>query len=140
MFVSSRSELSEFRKRYRWMRLFVALTFLVLVGRLVQLQLIDGDQHHQESLSNVIRTVPIPAVRGRMFDSKGLFLIPTDRAGEDALMELALEAGADDVKEDAGNYEVTCDPDAYQDVSRALAHAEIQPEVSQITRDRNQVR
>ncbi|MDJ0762348.1 MAG: penicillin-binding protein 2 [Myxococcota bacterium] len=71
MFVSSRSELSEFRRRYRWMRLFVVLTFLVLVGRLIQLQLVDGDEHYRESLSNVIRTASIPAVRGRMFDSKG---------------------------------------------------------------------
>ena len=71
MFVSSRSELSEFRRRYRWIRLFVVLTFLVLVGRLVQLQLIDGSSHSQQSLNNVIRTVPIPAVRGRIFDSKG---------------------------------------------------------------------
>jgi penicillin-binding protein 2 len=70
MFVSSRSELSEFRRRYRWMRFFVVLTFLVLVGRLVQLQLVDGAQHNEESLSNVIRTVSIPAVRGRVFDNK----------------------------------------------------------------------
>ncbi len=53
------------------MRLFVVLTFLVLVGRLVQLQLVNGDEHHEQSLANVIRTVPIPAVRGRVFDSKG---------------------------------------------------------------------
>ena len=48
MFVSSRSESSEFRRRYRWMRLFVGLTFLVLVVRLVQLQLVDGKEHHDE--------------------------------------------------------------------------------------------
>ncbi len=71
MFVSSRNEVSEFRRRYRWMRLFVVLTFIVLVGRLIQLQLVDGDEHHRQSLANVIRTVPIPAVRGRIFDSKG---------------------------------------------------------------------
>ena len=71
MYVSSRREVSEFKKRYRWMRLFVVLTFLVLIGRLVQLQLIDGTEHYQESLSNVIRTVSVPAVRGRIFDAKG---------------------------------------------------------------------
>jgi penicillin-binding protein 2 len=71
MFVSSRSELSEFRRRYRWIRFFVILTFLVLVGRLVQLQLVDGQSLSDQSLNNVVRTVPIPAVRGRIFDSKG---------------------------------------------------------------------
>lgn len=71
MFVTSRSELSEFRRRYRWIRLFVVLTFLVLVGRLVQLQILDGTKNSQQSLNNVVRTVSIPAVRGRIFDSKG---------------------------------------------------------------------
>lgn len=71
MFVSGKSELSEFRRRYRWMRTFVVLIFLVFVARLVHLQLVDGDEHHQESVDNVVRTVSIPAVRGRVFDAKG---------------------------------------------------------------------
>ena len=71
MFVTSRSELSEFRRRYRWIRLFVALTFMVLVGRLVQLQIVDGNENSRQSLNNVVRTVSIPAVRGRIFDAKG---------------------------------------------------------------------
>lgn len=69
-----------------------------------------------------------------MFQSKGLFLVPAEKVDEDKLMELALEAGADDVKLDAGNYEITCDPGVYQDVSRALKHAEYELQVSQITR------
>ena len=74
MFVSSRSELSEFKRRYRWMRMFVVLTFLVFVGRLVHLQIIEGDEHHKESVENVVRKDSIPAVRGRIFDSKGRVL------------------------------------------------------------------
>jgi len=69
-----------------------------------------------------------------MFESKGLFLIPTDRTDEDTLMEIALEAGADDVTTQGKNFEVICDPSIYQDVSRALADAEIEPEVKEITR------
>ena len=49
-------------------------------------------------------------------------------------MELALEAGADDVKPDAGNFEITCDPTAYQSVVDILAKAGVKPEVSEITR------
>ena len=71
MFVSSRSEQSEFRRRYRWMRFFVVLTFLVFVGRLVQLQIVRGPELRDESIANVVRTVSIPAVRGRIFDDKG---------------------------------------------------------------------
>ncbi len=69
-----------------------------------------------------------------MFDSKGLFLVPSEGTDEDALMELAIEAGADDVKEDAGNFEIICDPAVYQDIAKALSDAGIQPEASQITR------
>lgn len=69
-----------------------------------------------------------------MFDSKGLFLVPVDKADEDTLMEIALEAGADDVKRDAGNFEITCNPSLYQDVSRSLADGDVQVEVGQLTR------
>jgi len=71
MFLSPRSEQSEFRRRYRWMRMFVVFTFLVFVGRLVHLQIVEGDEYHEESVANVVRTVSIPAVRGRVFDAKG---------------------------------------------------------------------
>ncbi|NLN62443.1 MAG: penicillin-binding protein 2 [Myxococcales bacterium] len=74
MQISSRNELSEFRKRYRWMSLFVVLTFLVFASRLVYLQLIQGSALYSESISNIIRTVTIPAVRGRVFDDKGRVL------------------------------------------------------------------
>jgi len=69
-----------------------------------------------------------------MFDSKGLFLVPAKGTDEETLMEIALEAGADDIKEDADNFEITCDPAVYQDVAKALAGAGIEPEVGQITR------
>jgi YebC/PmpR family DNA-binding regulatory protein len=69
-----------------------------------------------------------------MFESKGLFLVAEDQASEDALLELSLEAGADDVKADAGNFEITCDPAAYQQVLKALQQAGIEPEVSRVTR------
>jgi len=69
-----------------------------------------------------------------MFDSKGLFLVPAEGTDEDLLMEIALEAGADDIKEDADSFEITCDPAVYQDVAKALSGAGIEPEVSQVTR------
>ncbi|MEA1950409.1 MAG: YebC/PmpR family DNA-binding transcriptional regulator, partial [Planctomycetota bacterium] len=69
-----------------------------------------------------------------MFDSKGLFLIASDKSDEDTLMELALEAGADDVATVGDKFEITCDPDAFQALSTALAEAEIETEVKEITR------
>ena len=69
-----------------------------------------------------------------MFVSKGLFLIPTTAVDEDKLMELALEAGADDVQRIDDKFEVTCDPILFRDVTKALADAGIAPEASEITR------
>ncbi len=69
-----------------------------------------------------------------MFDLKGLFLVPADQADEDTLMEIALEAGADDVRRDGDNFEITCDPSAHEAVSAALTEAGIHPEASQIAK------
>jgi YebC/PmpR family DNA-binding regulatory protein len=69
-----------------------------------------------------------------MFETKGLFLIPAGAIDEEKLMEVALEAGADDVKRVEDKFEVTCDPTIYRDVGKALADAGITPEASDITR------
>ena len=69
-----------------------------------------------------------------MFDSKGLFLIAADKTDEDTLMELALEAGADDVAAVGDKFEITCDPNAFGALSKALEDAEITPEFKEITR------
>lgn len=69
-----------------------------------------------------------------MFDRKGLFVVPEDKADENAIMELALEAGADDVKRVDTRYEITCEPSAFQGVSDALTAAGIEPEVKEIAR------
>jgi len=55
-----------------------------------------------------------------MFKKKGMFSVDSSGTTEDALMELALEAGADDVQLDADTFEVTCDPDNYEQVKEAL--------------------
>ncbi len=69
-----------------------------------------------------------------MFDNKGLFLIPENAIEEERLMEIALEAGADDVQRTGDKFEVVCNPALYRDVAKALADAGIAPEASQITR------
>ena len=69
-----------------------------------------------------------------MFERKGVFVIPADKVAEEKLMEVALEAGADDVKHDGDKFEVLCDPNVYTQVAAALAAAGIEPESNQITR------
>lgn len=67
-----------------------------------------------------------------MFNSKGLFLVPKQAVEEDRLMEIALEAGAEDMQPIGDKYEIRCDPDVYSDVSAALADAGIEIEANQI--------
>lgn len=69
-----------------------------------------------------------------MFESKGMFLVPGEAMDEDKLMELALEAGAEDVQPVDDKFEVTCDPTMFGQVAKALTDAGITPEASQISR------
>lgn len=69
-----------------------------------------------------------------MFDRKGLFVLPQTAIEEESLMELALEAGAEDVKPVEDTFEITCDPEHYTQVSDALAQAELEITSQQLTR------
>lgn len=69
-----------------------------------------------------------------MFDRKGLFVVAAEKIEEDTLLELALEAGADDVKHVEDKFEVTCDPSKFSDVAAALEAASIEAESRQISR------
>jgi YebC/PmpR family DNA-binding regulatory protein len=67
-----------------------------------------------------------------MFDRKGLVVLERQAIDEEPLMELALEAGADDVRTTGDGYEITCAVDAFQDVSAAIEKANLKPEVCRI--------
>jgi YebC/PmpR family DNA-binding regulatory protein len=55
-----------------------------------------------------------------MFDSQGIITIDLDRVDEDTLMEIAMDAGADDIKTDSGAYEIIVNPNDLDDVRVAL--------------------
>jgi len=50
------------------------------------------------------------------------------------LIEVSLEAGADDVKPGGKAFEVTCDPTRFEQVSAALSQARIPTDVAEVTR------
>ena len=67
------------------------------------------------------------------FARTGQFWVATpDQASEDRLMEVALDAGADDVQGGEGWTEVLCAPDAFEAVEKALAAAGIKPESADV--------
>ncbi|MHC4250903.1 MAG: YebC/PmpR family DNA-binding transcriptional regulator [Planctomycetota bacterium] len=67
-----------------------------------------------------------------MFKRKGLFGVSKD-VEEDRLIEVALEAGADDVKDAGSNWEITCAAENFDAVQKALSGAGIATEVSELT-------
>ena len=69
-----------------------------------------------------------------MFKHVGQFLFAPGVTDEDTVMEIALEAGADDVVTDEeGAIEVTCDPSAFDAVQQAFEKANLTPEIAEIT-------
>ena len=67
------------------------------------------------------------------FSSKGLFLIETSKVTEEKLMEIAIEAGAEDVVEADGAWEVTTEPADFLTVKETLEKAGIEPDSAQLT-------
>jgi len=69
---------------------------------------------------------------GWMFHKKGDIIISKSAAKEDDLMNLVLEAGGEDLKDDGDNWEVLTDPSSYEAVLEAVKNAGIKPEVAEI--------
>jgi YebC/PmpR family DNA-binding regulatory protein len=76
-----------------------------------------------------------------MFDKKGVITIELDAADEDKLIEIATEAGAEDITSDTGSYEVVTPPDEIDTVRQAIEAKGI-PMVSAevVMRSKNSVR
>ena len=69
-----------------------------------------------------------------MFKSKGVIVVAKEAIGEDDLMNLALEAGAEDVRTEGDAYEVITAPDATFDaVKKAIEDKGITPESAELT-------
>ncbi|MBI3941308.1 MAG: YebC/PmpR family DNA-binding transcriptional regulator [Acidobacteria bacterium] len=55
-----------------------------------------------------------------MFHRKGYLTLEQSAGSEDELMEIALEAGADDLRASGGGYEVICSAETFEDVKKAF--------------------
>jgi YebC/PmpR family DNA-binding regulatory protein len=67
-----------------------------------------------------------------MFSKKGDIVILKSAAKEDDLMNIVLEAGGEDLKDDGDNWEILTDPHSYEAVLEAVKNAGIKPEVAEI--------
>ena len=67
-----------------------------------------------------------------MFHKKGSIVVPKAQAKEEDLMNIVLEAGGEDLRDDGDNWEVLTDLASYESVLQAVKNAKIEPAVAEI--------
>lgn len=68
-----------------------------------------------------------------MFGKKGLITVSTDAVDENELMEIALASGADDMEKIGNVFEITCAPEAYEELKKVIDDRKIPTEVAEIS-------
>jgi len=69
----------------------------------------------------------------RLFHRKGQIIVARDAASEDQLLELALEAGAEDFKAEPQGFEILTEPGQFEAVHRQIEAKGIKPAVAEVT-------
>jgi YebC/PmpR family DNA-binding regulatory protein len=67
-----------------------------------------------------------------MFKRKGYIVVEKEKAPEDKLLEVAMNASAEDMREDGSNFEIITTPESYDGVVEALKSANIETAASNI--------
>ncbi|HDZ91442.1 MAG: YebC/PmpR family DNA-binding transcriptional regulator [Deltaproteobacteria bacterium] len=68
-----------------------------------------------------------------MFEQKGLMVFDKDKVDEEELFDLALEAGAEDVREEDTEFEVITDPSEFEPVKKAIDEADLTYTLAEVT-------
>src|SRR5262249_6589584 len=69
----------------------------------------------------------------RLFERKGQIIVPRENAQEEQVMEVALEAGAEDFKTETEGYEILADPAHFEAVHKQLEARGIKPAAAEVT-------
>jgi YebC/PmpR family DNA-binding regulatory protein len=76
-----------------------------------------------------------------MFEKKGQFRVPAPTIDEDRLMEIVVEAGADDLARQDDSYEIYSPPESFGTVAEALERAGVMPTAAALVKEpQNMVR
>jgi len=73
-----------------------------------------------------------PGAVSRLFQSRGYILVEKTAIGEEELMDLALEAGAEDMTQEDAYFEILSEPENFSEVAEALSAKSIPTEVSEV--------
>src|SRR5438874_13264266 len=68
-----------------------------------------------------------------MFERKSQILVPIEKANEDQLMNIVLDAGADDLRNDGDSWDVISPPEAHEAVLQAIHNAGIETASAEIS-------
>jgi YebC/PmpR family DNA-binding regulatory protein len=78
-------------------------------------------------------SIATPGSVSRLFQRKGQIIISKEKAAEDKLMEVALEAGAEDFKTEAEGFEILTEPANFEAVHKKIETAGIKCDAAEIT-------
>ena len=70
---------------------------------------------------------------GWIFAKKGYIVVDKAAKSEDELFELAIDAGADDLRDDEQNFEIITAPENFDTVLSAVKATSIEPQVAEVT-------
>ncbi|HEX5481083.1 MAG TPA: YebC/PmpR family DNA-binding transcriptional regulator [Terriglobia bacterium] len=68
-----------------------------------------------------------------MFNKKGYLVVEKDKADEEKLLDLVMDAGAEDLSEDGSNWEIFTAPSSFQQVVDRLKAENITPAVAEVS-------
>jgi YebC/PmpR family DNA-binding regulatory protein len=106
------------------------------VAVLVELSTDNRNRTASEIRSLVTKNGGSIATQGsvtRLFHRKGQIVVPREASEEDPLMEIALEAGAEDFKADPDGYEILTEPLKFEAVHKQVEARGIKAVVAEIT-------
>jgi len=106
------------------------------VALLVEVQTDNRNRTAAEIRSIVTKaggSIATPGSVSRLFHRKGQLVVPRDGASEDQVMEIALEAGAEDFKADDDGFEILTEPGHFESVHKALEAKGLKCEVAEVT-------
>jgi YebC/PmpR family DNA-binding regulatory protein len=70
---------------------------------------------------------------GWLFEKKGYIVVDKAARPEEELFEIAIEAGADDLRDDEDNFEIITSPENFEGVQSAIKSAGIEPQMAEVS-------
>jgi YebC/PmpR family DNA-binding regulatory protein len=68
-----------------------------------------------------------------MFEKKGYFVVEKQQTDEETLMAAALDAGADDMRDDGDTWEIVCAPESFEKVRESVQSLGIEPITAEVS-------